>query len=137
MGWKFGIIILLCWSVNAHSHHYSSDFFSPPTLQYPIVNTTMVAAVGEVDINLEYPVLRSVAVVGADEISAHWLRINNDYLVQIGAIGLVINVESEEQLTILSAYSDIPLIGAPGFYAPEFGNVYPIVVDKSAGRVRQ
>ena len=137
MGWKLGIIALFCWSVNAHSHHYPSDFFSPPTLQFPIVNTTMVAAVGEVDIKLEYPVLRSVAIVGADEISAHWLKINNDYLVGIDAIGLVINVESEEQLNVLSLYSDIPLIGAPGFYAPGFGNVYPIVVDKSAGRVRQ
>ena len=81
--------------------------------------------------------LRSVAIVGADEISAHWLKLNNDYLLSIGAIGLVVNVESHEQLEILRLYTDIPLIGGPGFDAPEFGVVYPFVIDKTAGRVRQ
>jgi len=115
----------------------SKEFFTVPELQYPIINTSMVAAVGVVDIELEFPILRSVAIVGADEISAHWLRLNNDYLMDLDAIGLVINVESKEQLDVLQMYTDIPLFGAPGFAVPSFGEVYPIVVDKTAGRVRQ
>jgi len=130
-------LLLLSFSVTALPHHYPSDYFSAPTQQYPIVNDKMVAAVGEIDIKLDYTVLRSVAIVGADEISAHWLQLNNDYLVSIDAIGLVINVESEEQLEVLRLYTDIPLIGGPGFGAPAFGQVYPIVIDKTAGRVRQ
>jgi len=100
------MVTVFCSTVYAGK--YPGDYFSPPTQQYPIVTENMVAAVGEIDMKLEYPVLRSVAVVGGDEISAHWLRLNNDYLVSIGAIGLVVNVESE-----------------------------PFVIDKSAGRVRQ
>jgi len=131
-------VILLCLlSSRSFADRYPEDFFTPPQLQYPVVNNSMVAAVGEVDIKLEYPVLQSIAIVGADEISAHWLRLNNDYLVSIDAIGVVIQVESEEQLKTLQLYTDIPLISAPGFGAPEFGEVYPIVVDKTAGRIRQ
>lgn len=120
-----------------HADHYSKDFFSLPSLQYPVYSNEMVAAVGMVDINLEYPVFQSVAIVGADEISAHWLRLNNKYLISISAIGVVVHVESAEQLAALQLYTDIPLIAVPGFSAPMFGNVYPIVVDASAGRVRQ
>lgn len=117
---------------------YDDEFFSAPELSYPVVTESMVAAIGEIDIVLSYKPFRSIAIVGADEISAHWLQMNNDYLVSINALGLVINVESPKQLDILRRYTDIPLVASPAYdLADRFGRVYPILIDATAARVRQ
>ncbi len=117
---------------------YDKDFFKIQTLEYPVVTDSMMSAVGNIDRKLDYKPLRSLAIVGADELSARWLRLNNEYLVGIGAVGLVINVESAEQLKILQQYTDVPLMASPGYdFAVHFGTVYPLVIDATAGRVRQ
>lgn len=117
---------------------YDKDFFKIQVLEYPVVTNSMVSAIGNIDIKLDYKPLRSLAIVGADELSAQWLRLNNDYLMSIGAVGLVINVESAEQLKILQQYTDIPLVASPGYdFADHFGSVYPLIIDATAGRVRQ
>lgn len=137
MGFRSLVVLMLVVMGQTAVADKYKDFFKLPSIEYPIDTTEMVSAVGLVDIKLEYPVFQSVAIVGADEISAHWLTLNNAYLKRIGAIGIVIQVESEEQLQILQLYTTIPLLAVSGFSAPEFGGVYPIVVDASSGRVRQ
>ncbi len=129
-------LALLCYASTVQS--FEPDFFSPPVLEYPVVTESMVSGVGEIDRKLAYKPLRSVAVIGADELSARWLRLNNTYLVSLRAVGLVVNVESVEQLGLLQQYTGILLIASPGYdFAEHFGPVYPFVIDASAGRVRQ
>ncbi|MEM7258308.1 MAG: integrating conjugative element protein [Pseudomonadota bacterium] len=112
--------------------------FSAPEITFPIETPGMQAAIGVIDRQLEYTPLRSIAIIGADDISRQWLTINEDYLRSLGAIGIVVNVESYEQLDILRQYSSIPLMVLPGHWAVEhYGPVYPLLIDARAGRLRQ
>ncbi|OED39714.1 hypothetical protein AB833_13920 [Chromatiales bacterium (ex Bugula neritina AB1)] len=107
-------------------------------MTFPVETPGMQAAIGVIDRKLDYAPLRSIAIIGADEISRQWLTINEDYLRSLGAIGIVVNVESFEQLEILRQYSSIPLMALPGAWAVDhYGPVYPILIDARAGRVRQ
>ena len=112
--------------------------FDPPSITYPVHTPGMMAAIGDIDRALDFQPLRSVAIVGADDISAQWLRINNAYLSSINAIALVVNVSSEAQLELLRQYTDIVLLPRVGDFAIEsYGAVYPILIDATAARLRQ
>lgn len=112
--------------------------FTEPALRYPVVSDSLSAALMEIDYALEYQPLQSLAIVGADELSARWLSINNDYLVDIAAIGLVVNVESAEQLGVLQRYTQMPLVASPSYdFARLFGAYYPLLIDGTVARVRQ
>lgn len=127
-----GLALLICAASEAN------EPWVLPVHNYPIVTEEMFPAIGYINNVLEYPIARSVAVVGADEISAQWLKLNNSYLMEINCVGVVVNVQSEEDLEALRSYTDIPLIPMQGQTLVEaFGNVYPIVVDSDAGMVRQ
>ncbi|OED38016.1 hypothetical protein AB833_21475 [Chromatiales bacterium (ex Bugula neritina AB1)] len=112
--------------------------FSAPQITFPVETPGMQAAIGVIDRELAHPPLRSIAILGADDISVQWLKINRGYLKSLGAIGIVVNVESFEQLEILRSYSSIPLIALSGAWAIEhYGVVYPVLIDARAGRLRQ
>ena len=133
--WPWLWLSLWCCQLNAGGAY---EGFSAPEIRYPVETPGMQAAIGEIDRPLEFTPLRSIAIVGADDISARWLTINQDYLKSLGAIGIVVNVESVEQLQILKKHASIPLIALPGDWAVvHYGPVYPILIDARAGRLRQ
>jgi len=128
--------LLLCaWQALAGGVYQG---FSAPEISFPVETTGMQPAIGVIDRQLDYTPLRSIAIIGADDISTQWLTINRDYLQALGAIGIVVNVESFEQLERLRQYSSIPLIALSGEWAvAQYGPVYPLLIDARAGRVRQ
>jgi len=64
---------------------------------------------------IEAPGLRPFFVVGDDEISADWLRRNAASLLERGAVGLVVNVETEQALNRLRTLApDVPLSPVAG-----------------------
>jgi len=109
-----------------------------PEIKYPVVTSSMQPAIIELNYDLDYSPVASVAIVGVDEISAKWLQLNNDYLLSIGSVGLVVNAPSAEQVDVLRTYTEMPLFALPvSEYFMRFGGYYPLLVDHSEGRVRQ
>ena len=109
-----------------------------PGASFPVVTEQMQPGIGDLTQKLNYNFRQSIAVVGADEVSAQWLNMNNEYLKELNCVGIVVNVESQEQLEALRSYTDIPLFAMSGeSLIKYFGNVYPYVVDSSVGMVRQ
>jgi len=64
---------------------------------------------------IEAPGLRPFFVVGDDELSQTWLRRNAASLLERGAVGLVVNVETEQALNRLRTLApDVPLSPVAG-----------------------
>jgi len=131
----FVVALAVCCGV---AYAEGATSWALPNHGYPVVTKEMRPGIGDIRIKLSYDVIKSVAVVGADNISARWLKINNEYLKSIDTVGIVVNVKTEAEMDILRRYTDIPLLAMPGHSLIEhFGTVYPFVVDKSIGVVRQ
>ena len=122
--------IIVATALLMYSSGYAADepvAWQLPQSGFPVVTDTMRPGVGSINRVLEYKTFRSIAVVGADEISARWLHINNDYLKSLNVIGIVVNVLNEAEMQALRTYTDIPLIAMPGESLREyFGDVYPL-----------
>jgi len=130
------IVFVASWLVCANG--LAAEPWELPSQKYPIVTPSMQPAIIELDAKLDYQPLASVAIVGVDEISARWLELNNEYLLSIGCVGLVVNAVSKEQVEVLKTYTAIPLFPlSVTEHFMEFGGFYPLLIDRSVGRVRQ
>ena len=110
--------------------------FSPDAL-YPIRSELLtVGRVGDQSLAIlaeikKRPGMRPVFLIGDDPTSAAWLGGNADYLKSLGAIGLVVNVETRARFeTLARAAPTLPLFAGGGDdIARELGlSHYPVLV---------
>ncbi len=83
---------------------------------YPVVSRNLsVGPVGpdEAKDIPSYLLTRPMFIVGYDRVSANWLQSNVDLLEEKGAIGLVVNVDTPEQMKRLIAMTEERLALAP------------------------
>lgn len=106
---------------------------------FPVITRTMQAKVLVTDRVLDTRPVRSICVVGDDDLSIEWLTTNRDYLTQAAAICLVVNVESQPRLIALQQISEVPLWPmAADQLSVELGlSHYPVLIDARVGRIRQ
>jgi len=100
----------------------------PPNIMVPQAPTTPISEADMLPVRsarltpgtvmrraIEAPGLRSFFIVGDDELSQAWLRRHAALLVERGAVGLVVNVETMQALNHLrTLVSDVPLSPVSG-----------------------
>lgn len=82
-----------------------------------------------------YLLTRPFFIVGADRVSANWMKSNLDLLVERQAIGLVVNVESPDHMRRLIELTErrLPLTPMPADQLASAINLkhYPVYIDNS------
>ncbi|PVZ81200.1 integrating conjugative element protein [Serratia sp. S1B] len=69
--------------------------------------TTPELTPGKVDAReMNLPGMRPLFLIGDDDLSRRWLSLRRDTLVQLNAVGLVVNVASEASLNDLKQHAD-------------------------------
>lgn len=116
--------------------------FELPSMKFPLIPTHMRAGYARAIRRFE-PLLaaRPLAFVGTEEFSREWLTYNKDYLIEIGAVVLLVSVESNEAFdSIGEQFPELGMLPMPGdaALAEELGlEVWPVLYDTRRGEVRQ
>ena len=105
--------------------------------QFPVVSKSLT--VGRVTkdeaSDLKYEIASNpLFIIGYDAVSINWLKSNKKLLTENGAIGLVVNVETKEQMDKLQAVvgKDVIMQPTPGDGLAEHLKIkhYPFYMDK-------
>lgn len=103
---------------------------------FPVVTNSM--SVGKVGVDeardIKYQVaMRPMFIIGYDPVSIGWLKTNKDLLADKKAIGLVVNVESKEQMDVLQKLvgDEVMMQPTPGDRLSEHLKIkhYPFYMD--------
>ncbi|MBC3211062.1 integrating conjugative element protein [Serratia fonticola] len=87
----------------APSHETGNEIPAVPGL--PV--STPELSPGKVEVRtLNLPGMRPLFLIGDDDLSRRWLSLRRDTLVQLNAVGLVVNVASEAALNDLKKHAD-------------------------------
>lgn len=89
--------------------------------------------VNKKSVNLPY-LSSPIFLVGADRVSQSWLVKNKPALIKMGATGMIVNVDTEAELTVMARLSDgLQVVPAPASSVAATYKIkhYPVLITKT------